>query len=390
MPHENTPSHTEASPAFSAHQLNLKYKLHQRSIVKHLRDIDWKKGSEAPWVVEFDPTTACNLACPDCISRDLLNQKSFSKDRVRDLVREMVDAGVKAVVLIGGGEPLAHSEIGWVIEYFGKNNVKLGLTTNGLLIDKHLDVIAPYMDWTRVSMDAGTSETFRRIRPNHANKSEFDRAVKNMRALAAAKKGKLGYSFMIYSEGKFDPSNPVPQTPFSNISEVYIAAQLAKEIGCDYFEIKPMYDINHYSIGQKQEFVEEAKTLITKALELEDGKFRILQALKLKAVLNGEPNVEPKSYTRCAVSQLRTLVTPSGVYVCPYFRGRADKKIGDVMDSSFQDMWAGKSRAGVMEKLNPSVDCRMHCIRNDSNLALEEMIKGQMPTDLVDDFDFFI
>lgn len=390
MSYEKNTQPAEVSPKISADQLNLKYKLRQRSIVQHLHGIDWKKGSKAPLVVEFDPTTACNLACPDCISRDLLNQKSFSRERVRELAQEMVDAGVKAVVLIGGGEPLAHSEIGWVIEYFGKNNVKLGLTTNGLLIDKHLDVIAPYMDWTRVSMDAGTSETFGRIRPNHANKSEFDRAIKNMRALAAAKKGKLGYSFMIYSEGKFDPSDTVPQKPFSNISEIYLAAQLAKDIGCDYFEVKPMYDIHHFSIGQKQEFVEEAKTLIAKALELEDGKFRILQALKLKAVLNGEPNVEPKSYTRCAVSQLRTLVTPSGVYVCPYFRGRPDKRIGDVNGSSFMDMWSGESRAAVMEKLNPSVDCRMHCIRHDSNLVLEDMIAGQTPTDLVDDFDSFI
>ena len=30
-------------------------------------------------VVELDPTTACNLACHDCISANLLNQGGFVK-----------------------------------------------------------------------------------------------------------------------------------------------------------------------------------------------------------------------------------------------------------------------------------------------------------------------
>ncbi len=392
MSQENVSKSTtvEVTRPVGADPLNLKLKLSQRSIVRHLQGIDWDKGSKSPLVVEFDPTTACNLACPDCISRDLLNQKLFTRDRIKELVKEMVDAGVKAVVLIGGGEPMAHPEIGWVIEYFYKNNVRLGLTTNGLLIDKHMDLVAQAMSWTRVSMDAGTTGTFGRIRPNHANKSEFDKAVQNMRTLAKVKKGKLGYSFMIYSEGKFDPSDTSPHGNFSNIPEIVTAAKLAKDIGCDYFEIKPMYDIHHYSIPQQRELMKEAKKLIAEAARLEDDKFRVLQATKLHAVLDGEPNIEPKDYTRCAVSQLRTLVTPSGVYVCPYFRGRPDKRIGDVNNTSFQEMWNGPERAKVMEKLDPSVDCRMHCIRHDSNLILEDMIAGHTPIREVDDFDFFI
>lgn len=390
MSRENTLNSAEVTRPVGSDPLNLKLKLSQRSIVEHLQGINWNQGTKSPLVVEFDPTTACNLACPDCISRDLLNQKLFTRERIKELVQEMVDAGVKAVVLIGGGEPMAHPEIGWVIETFMKNNVRLGLTTNGLLLDKHLDLVGQAMSWTRVSMDAGTTEVYGRIRPNHAGKSEFDRAVKNMKALAKVKKGKLGYSFMMFSEGKFDPENPTPDSGFSNIPDVVTAAKLAKEIGCDYFEIKPMYNIHHYAITQKQELMDYAKQQVAEASKLEDEKFRVLKATKLNAVLNGEPNIEPKDYHRCAVSQLRTLVTPSGVYVCPYFRGRPDKKIGDVNDTSFKEMWSGQERAKVMEKLDPSVDCRMHCIRHDSNLILEDMIAGNMPARVVEDFDFFI
>ena len=144
-------------------EIRLTNKLQQKSIVQHINSIDWNKGSEAPIVVEFDPTTACNLHCPDCISGELLNQGAFERERIRELTREMVEAGVKAVILIGGGEPLSHPEIGWIIEYLGKHGVKIGITTNGILINRYMDQIAEYVDWCRISMDAGTAETFQKI-----------------------------------------------------------------------------------------------------------------------------------------------------------------------------------------------------------------------------------
>lgn len=386
----------------ATHQLDLTSKLHQKSVIDRVGRIDWNSTSDAPMVVELDPTTACNLACPDCISRDLLNQGFFSRKRLRDLTQEMVDAGVKAVILIGGGEPLAHPEIGWVIEHLGRNGIQIGITTNGLLIERYLEPIAEYASWVRVSMDAGTPETFHRIRPSHSGESQFDNAVRNMRELAAVKKGKLGYSFMIYSEGKFDVAtvpNRLTDHPnliakeeagFTNVHEIHRAAEIARDIGCDYFEVKPMYDINHYAIEQQEALIETTVDQVERALALETDDFRVLQATKLAAVLRGEGNVEPKDYTRCAVSQLRTLITPSGTYVCPYFRGREDKMIGDVREQSLRDMWHGDDRRKVMSELDPSVDCRMHCIRHESNLMLEEIIGGKLDIDTVDDFDLFI
>lgn len=386
--------------------LELRNKLYQQSVLDRFGSIDWARTSSAPFVVEFDPTTACNLACPDCISRDLLNQGYFTRERIRDLTREMIDAGVKAVVLIGGGEPLAHPEIGWVMEELARNGVRIGLTTNGLLIHRYLDVIAEKVDWVRVSVDAGTAATFQKLRPSPTGKSMFDEVLRNMELLAPRRKGKLGYSYMIYSEGMFEPSqrgnrfvvplqpafhpDGVASMPFNNVAEIYEAAGIAKRIGCDYFELKPMYDINHFLILQNRELMRQAEQLAERAKTLGDEKFKVLLATKLKDLFSGQTDVERKDYTRCAVAQMRTLVTPSGVYVCPYFRGRDDKRIGDVTKVSFAEMWQGEDRRRVMEKLNPSVDCKMHCIRHESNLVLEDMIAGKVRPAPVDDFDLFI
>lgn len=382
----------ESKPGYN--EIKLTNKLQQKSIVQHINSFDWREGSDAPIVVEFDPTTACNLHCPDCISGDLLNQGAFERDRVREITREMVDAGVKAVILIGGGEPLSHPEAGWIIEYLGQHGVKIGITTNGILLNRYMDQIAEYVDWCRVSMDAGTAETFQKIRPHASGKSQFDLICDNMRELAKKKKGRMGYSFMIYSEGhyaNYDPNTIVSDNEdyYSNAEEIYLACKVAKDLGCDYFEVKPMYDVNHYAIAHAKHYVDLIRDQVEMAVVLADDNFRVLQATKLQATLRGEPTLEAKEYNRCAVSELRTLITPSGTYVCPYFRGREDKELGSLHGMSLTEMWKGKQRAEVMSKLDPSVDCRMHCIRHDSNLILEDMISGK-PISVVDDFDLFI
>ena len=58
--------------------MDIRNKLYQSFVVDKVKNIDWRKGSDAPLVVEFDTTEVCNLACPGCISEDLVcNKTSF-------------------------------------------------------------------------------------------------------------------------------------------------------------------------------------------------------------------------------------------------------------------------------------------------------------------------
>ena len=90
---------------------------------------------------------------------------------------------------------------------------------------------------------------------------------------------------------------------------------------------------------------------------------------------------------------MRTVVSPSGVYVCPYHRGNAMMKIGDINKESFKDLWYGKKRQTVMEKVNPQIHCGFHCIRDESNKYLNSILEGQellSEEDVSKDFDRFI
>lgn len=391
----NLPSDFDANTV--ARTLDLNGKLRQKSVVHYLQRIDWKSSSSTPFVVELDPTSMCNLACPDCISGSLLNQDEIPTARLLALTEEMIETGVKAVILIGGGEPMMHPAIGNVIQRLGEAKVKIGITTNGLFLKKYLDVTAEYSSWVRVSMDAGTDETFNRIRPSRTGKSLFNIAIRNMELFSQHKRGKLGYSFMIYNEGHFGFKGiPLVNGDFqrvrhikTNVHEIYQAAKLAREIGCDYFEVKPMYDVEHYAIMQPSAITRIIEEQVARAKELESDSFKVLEASKLWAALHGHSNLEPKTYHRCATAQTRTLITPSGVYVCPYFRGSEHKKIGNIMSQSFRELWNGSPRREVISTLDPSRDCAMHCIRHESNQTLERWIAGGFPLPS-EDFDLFI
>jgi MoaA/NifB/PqqE/SkfB family radical SAM enzyme len=372
-------------------KMNIIKKLSQRLVVEKVKNTDWVNGSTNPLVVELDTTEACDLACPGCVSEDLVaNRRHFSNERLLSLGVELKEAGVKAVILIGGGEPLMHPVIGNFMKYLGENDVHLGITTNGTSIDRYMDIIAPFSSWTRISMDAATEETYNRLRPSRRGDSKFHHVVNNMKTLAKIKKGKLGFSFLIRTEADGFGIR-------SNVHEIYDSALLARDIGCDYFEVKPSYSyaggIDHALVVHSEERMQEAKKEVSRLDALVTDSFKIMKAINLEDSLNGVKNFQAKDYVKCTVSELRTLICPSGVFICPYWRAKEKFRIGDVNNMSFSEMWNGKRRTEVMQFADPSKKCPFHCLRHESNIEILKMIKdikNGKDIDVIDEYDRFI
>lgn len=372
-----------------AQKMNIIDKLHQEFVIKKIKETDWSIGTNGPLVVELDTTEVCNLKCPGCISEDLVeNNTSFSSERLLEIGREFVEIGVKAVILIGGGEPLAHPAVGDLITYLGEQDVSVGITTNGCFIDRYMEPISKYASWTRISMDAATQETFDKLRPSKDGHSKFDHIVNNMRELAKVKKGTLGFSYLIRTEKDGFGIE-------SNIHEIYDAAKLAKNIGCDYFEVKPSYN---YAGGQPHALVihdktrmDEARKEIGRLDELEDEKFRIIKAINLESSLNCVDEPQKKNYHRCPMGDLRTLVTPSGVYICPYWRGKDKFRLGNAHTTSMADIWNGDKRKEVMSFADPCKVCNFHCLRHESINEVMRMIETNAEDiKIIDEYDRFI
>ncbi len=362
-------------------KLELANKLFQDSTFPHALKVAQGKRLPAPLIVDLDPTTFCDLACPECISMRVLHNGQFSQARLVQLAEELAAAHVHGVILIGGGEPLMHKAIGKVIETLHRAGVKVGMVTNGTLINRYMDAMATQMSWIRVSMDAATQETYDKFRPSGRAYSVFPHIIENMRQLAQRKVGTLGYSFLLMQ--RRDTAGVVTD---SNYNEVFAAGKLARDIGCDYFEIKAMFDDGHYIVDQSKHDIALVEEQLQALHEIETDNFKLLASSTWTALKNSAQRTQPKTYQRCRIAELRTTLTPTGVYTCAYHRGNPKARLGDVQKFTLTDMWA-KADTSI---INPAIDCGFHCARHDSNLVLESLPDNSEGIMLHPDYDPFI
>ncbi|MBT2489847.1 radical SAM protein [Streptomyces sp. ISL-96] len=366
---------------FVERNLDLVGKIYQRSVHPAALDVAHGKRLPSPLVVDLDPTTVCDLACPECISTQVLHHGQIAKDRIVELAHELGESQVRAVILIGGGEPLLHRSVGRIIEVLHESGIQLGLVTNGTQIHRYIDQLAAMMSWVRVSMDAGTPDTYQAFRPSRGKHSAFPQVVENMRLLASRKRGRLGYSFLLMQ--RFDSDGKVTD---SNYDEVYQAGVLARDIGCDYFEVKAMLDEDHYTVNQRLEDIEAVEEQIARLRLLADDSFHILHSSNWQAVRRSAAPEQPKDYHTCSVAELRTTITPTGVFICPYHRGNPKGRIGDIQKMSFAEMWSSADTTVI----DPSEDCRFVCARHGTNQEIPLLKERPEPVGLAEDFDPFI
>src|ERR1700733_1784407 len=359
-------------------RFNLVRKLQQESVRSRVADIAPGQPAAGPYVAEIDPTTACNLSCPECISGSLLNQGALDHSRLIETIDDLAEMGTRAVIFIGGGEPMSFHGFSDLVRRVHGHGMAVGITTNGTLLSRHLSAVAECASWTRVSVDAGTPESFAYFRPSRNNRLPLAHVVQEMERLARVKRGALGYSFLLLKrDGR------------TNIADMVAATRQAREIGCDYIEFKPSMNLDHSLTTWTADEFETVRELIAESSAMATDSFRVLApVLMFHALAGPEDLAQPKDYSWCPATQLRTVITPSGCYACPYHRGSPRFGYGDIGTRSFRELWSSPDRAKMLADLSPDRDCRFHCIRHFQNEAILSGAVASSPH--VSDYDPFI
>ena len=135
--------------------------------------------------------------------------------------------------------------------------------------------------------------------------------------------------------------------------------------------MKPSFDPFHFLNDTSNIMAEIIKDELRKSSHLIDDKFKIISPYTLDRTLEGE-KLQEKKYSRCLTAEMRTVVSPSGICLSPY-RGNKNLQIGDANTESFREIWEGKTRKEIMEKLDPRKHCQFHCIRHNTNILLEKL-----------------
>ena len=126
-------------------------------------------------------TDKCNLRCHYCMPVDQVfmdESKYMTPDEIVEVVGELQTMGVEEVRLTGG-EPLMRKSFPEIVEKLSSLNLKkLAITTNGIYLDKYLEILKKNRVFhLNVSLDSLDPENFRKItKGNH-----LKRVIDNIR-----------------------------------------------------------------------------------------------------------------------------------------------------------------------------------------------------------------
>lgn len=125
-------------------------------------------------------TDNCNFRCTYCMPDEnisfLKQQFLMSSDEIFAISKTFVDLGVNKIRLTGG-EPLLRKDFGEIILKLSLLPIKIGITTNGLLIHKFLnEIVKTNISSINISLDSLNSEKFKFI----TQRNHFDKVWENI------------------------------------------------------------------------------------------------------------------------------------------------------------------------------------------------------------------
>lgn len=279
--------------------LNFREKLETHAgRVLHLQE----KGFSYPSHMTLGLVTYCDQFCKGCYAGGYrFNPKivfTAGLETLKNILRQAADAGqeyeaeghphysratlgLKAVTLVGSGEPLLYPHLGELLRFMKHDlDLDIGIYTNGNNLHDEVvrdgdigpQAIASWVldtcRFVRVSLDAASPETHARER---GVEGQFDRILKNVgdlverREKAGRNAPNIGLQFTIDDE---------------NVHEILRAAHMARDLGVDYLAYKPKYVPWHMRrerwtnlrLDDIRAQLDEAQTLATETFQVH-GKF---------------------------------------------------------------------------------------------------------------------
>jgi len=361
-------------------------KLLQKSVFPCFKEyLLWRtKGGKtpnfAPVSINLDLTAACNFQCSHCIDGDIINTgKMLDFNYVKSLIRDWRKKGLKSVILIGGGEPVLYPYFEDAVKFLKGMSLQVGIVSNGTNI-KRIENICHLLDekdWVRLSLDAGTNETFQKIHQPRvrATLDKIMSAVKKMRRKNS--RFQMGFSFLIIGDDKKVNGTPLVK----NIKEIVLAARLAKENGFNYLSLKPFISpegARSTTISKKN--LIEIKREVKKAKVLENKKFKVAESINLRCFYDKNlKNAMQKQPRICHAQFFRSVVIPAGVFGCSLWRGFNSTKIADANQKInvpyYQKLY--QNREGLLGSFNAQKNCKaVSCLYAPLNCWIDGLIKS--------------
>lgn len=266
-----------------------------------------------PYTISIEPTTACNLRCPECpsglraFSRPTGNLKSdFFKQTINELYKELV-----YLIFYFQGEPYINPEFLDMVNYAHQKGIYTITSTNGhFLNDENArKTIESGLDRMIISVDGTTQEVYESYRKagKLENVLQGARNIVKWKKKLGSKKPHTIFQFLVVKPNEHQ------------IPDVY---RLAEEIGIDEVKLKTaqIYDY------QKGNPLIPSIDKYSRYAQQSDGSYTIKNEL-----LN-----------HCWKLWHACVITWDGMVVPCCFDKDAVHRLGDLKQLSFKEIWQGE------------------------------------------------
>ena len=288
-----------------------------------------------PISISVEPTTACNLRCPECPS----GLRSFTRPTGNldtslfyNLIDEIGDT-LSYLIFYFQGEPYLHKQLHEMIQYASERGIYTATSTNAHFLDEEtaIKTVESGLDRLIISIDGATQETYESYRKT----GKLDKVLEGTKNMVKVKKA-LG------------KKNPHIVWQFlvvrPNEHEIPTIREMAKEYGVDQlgFKTAQIYDY---------EFGNDLIPTIEKYARYEqlgDGRFTIKNAMN---------NECWKMWHSC-------VMTWDGRVVPCCFDKDAHHVLGNTSENSFSDIWhseAYQNFRGTLLQSRDQIDMCKNC-----------------------------
>ena len=311
--------------------------LHHSSVLEAI-----KRGSQpVPILLQIVLSDLCNQDCNFCAYRTsgypsnqhfgevnkvtgIINNnptRFLSKTKVKEILQDAKDIGVKAIEYTGGGEPLVHRDHKEIFQFTHELGLDFSLVTNGTLVTNSNKDILKESVWIRVSLDAGSAKTYSEIR--RVSSDVYSRVTENIKKLVSLRQNKkptIGISFVVLKE---------------NYTEILEAVKKAKDWGVDYIRLGAVFlnEGPHYY----KDIFPQVQDETFKAMELSDPNFKVINQFnkRWEDLSQGNPD-----YSYCGHMQVNTYIAGDlSVYRCCALAYNDKGLIGSLEKKSFKELW---------------------------------------------------
>lgn len=265
-----------------------------------------------PFTISVEPTTSCNLRCPECPS----GLRKFTRDtgamsmEIYDQILDQLSPDLFYLILYFQGEPYLNPLFFKMIEEAGRKKIYTATSTNAHFLTDNLarKTVESGLDRIIISLDGLDQATYEKYRVG----GSLDKVIEGTRNLVKWKK-------------KLKSSTPYIILQFivfsTNEHQVGELKKCARDLGVDRLEIKTAQVYNF----------EEGNALIPSVTKYSrykqsDGKFSIDNPLN----------------NHCLRMWRGCVITWDGVVVPCCFDKDASHQLGDLKTESFSEIWKGK------------------------------------------------